>query len=134
MEWFRSVYFFFHMAHTNGFGGCSKRDATRYLSAPAALLGQAGAFQWNVFGVPYCLLKKHRHYFIITSCLNISVSLLALIRPYINSAPSIYFEKMTILQQARACKDRTHVCRAWVFSLIKKKKIKLTGEVHRVPV
>lgn len=99
MEWFHLVYFFFHMAHTNGFGGCSKRDATRYLSAIATLPGQAGAFQWNVFGVPYCLLKKHRHYFIITSCLNISVSLLALSLPYINSAPSIYFEKMTILDR-----------------------------------
>jgi hypothetical protein len=71
----------------------------------AALPGQAGAFQWNVFGVPYCLLKKHRHYFIITSCLNIGLSLLALNLPCVNSAPSIYFEKNDHTQQASACKD-----------------------------
>ena len=105
MEWFRLVYYFLHEAHTNRFGGCSKRDATRYLCAMAALPGQAGAFQWNVFGVPYCLLKKHRHYFIITSCLNIGLSLLALNLPCVNSAPSIYFEKNDHTQQASACKD-----------------------------
>lgn len=92
------------MAHTNGFGGCSERDATRYLSPMAAPLGQAGAFQWNVFGVLDCLLRKHRHYFIITSCLNISFSLLALELQYINSAPSIYFEKMTILNRQEPIK------------------------------
>lgn len=51
-----------------------------------------GAFQWNVFGVLLCLLKKHSHYFIITSYINISFSLLALKLAYINIVPSIYFE------------------------------------------
>lgn len=104
MEWFSLVYFFFHMAHTNGLGGCSKRDAARYLSAMAALPGQAETLQWNVFGVLDYLLKKHRHYFIITSCLNISFSLLALKLKYINSVPSIYFEKMTILNRQEPIK------------------------------
>lgn len=61
-----------------------------------------GAFQWNVFGVLICLLKKHSHYFIITSCTNTSFSPLARKRAYINSVPSIYFEQRAILNKQEA--------------------------------
>lgn len=47
MRWNGVVWFglfLFHMAHTNGFGGCSKRDATRHLSSVAALLGPGSSF------------------------------------------------------------------------------------------
>ena len=72
--------------------------------ATAASLEQEGAFQWNVFGVLVCLLKKHSHYFIITTCINISFSLLALQLAYVNSVPSIYFEQMTILNRQEPTK------------------------------
>lgn len=61
-----------------------------------------GAFQWNVFGVLACLLKKHSHYFIITSRTHISFSLLALKLACTNSVPSVYFEQMAILNKQEA--------------------------------
>lgn len=70
----------------------------------ATSLEQDGAFQWNVFGVLVCLLKKHSHYFIITSCINISFSLLALKLVCINNIASIYFEQMAMLNKQKPIK------------------------------
>ena len=68
-----------------------------------------GAFQRNVFGVLLCLLRKHSHYFIITSCVNISFALLALKPAYINSIPSIYFEQMAVLNKQEPTERNTEM-------------------------